>query len=310
MWAVVDVMTDAALIVTGAEELKAAAAISELPKTIKTLKDLYNAIKFAWLVISGSLAVSTRPVDAALSLVDAFKKVSVRIPNGQYKDVHNDNFLDVYLNAHGIASLVGAQTVSVMVMSGDGYLSMWTTNADHSWIVIREQRIVRSQYGSLWQRDPDAGTVVWHDMKRKFPWGGGNDRLIEGQIYIISIYGTDKVFVAEAEIARGWLRVSKFRPEDQVQYWKCTKDSSGRWGFLNIVTHKFLGRDVYQNLACKESEQKGWESLVITALSSGGFRLSAHIDDRVCPTLLASDSEGEYMRVVAESNTAIGLDKV
>jgi hypothetical protein len=169
MWAVVDVMTDAALIVAGAQELKAAAAITELPKTVKNLKDLYEAVKIAWMIVSGPVAITSRPVDAARSLLDAMKNVSVKIPNKQYKDVHNDNFLDVYFNADGIASLVGAQTVSVMVMNGDGYLSMWNTNADHSWIATREQKIVRSEYGSIWKRDPNAGTVIWLDMKRKFP---------------------------------------------------------------------------------------------------------------------------------------------
>ena len=169
---------------------------------------------------------------------------------------------------------------------------------------------MRSKYETIWQQDPDAGTVVWLDLKRTFPWGSGNDQLSEGHIYIISIYGTEKVFTAEAETARGWLRVNQFQSDNQAQFWKCTKDSSGRFGFLNICTQRFLGRDLYQNLACKESKQNEWECLVFTTLASGGYRLYAHIDGRVCPTLLATDSEGEYMRVVAESDTAIGLDEV
>jgi hypothetical protein len=39
----------------------------------------------------------------------------------------------------------------------------------------------------------------------------------------------------------------------------------------------------------------------------GGYRLYAHLDDGTYPTVLASDSEGEYMKVVADSDTVIGL---
>ena len=69
-------------------------------------------------------------------------------------------------------------------------------------------------------------------------------------------------------------------------------------------------RDVYQNLACYAEEQREWECLALSVLDTGGYRLSAHIDDRICPTLLASDSQGEYMRVVAVSFTVVGLDIV
>src|SRR5437762_347732 len=112
---------------------------------------------------------------------------------------------------------------------------MWTTEADDSWIATRGQRIVRSKYGSVWQRDPDAGTIVWLDMKRKFILGGWKGSTCRGA----DIRG-QKVFTSDTQTARGWLCVSKFRLENQAQYWKCTKDSNGRFGFLNIVTHKFL----------------------------------------------------------------------
>ena len=135
MWAIVDVAIDGYLLVNGLEELKAAAAITEL-QTIQSLKDLWEIMKISWNIIGGPVAVTSRPVDAAQSFLDAVKKVSVTISSGEYKDVHDDNFLDLYLNADGLASFAGAETVTMLVTNGDGYSAMWTTHIDYSWIAL------------------------------------------------------------------------------------------------------------------------------------------------------------------------------
>lgn len=84
----------------------------------------------------------------------------MKIPDQDYKDVHSDNFLN-YLNADGVASVAGAETVSVMVLSGDGkQLAMWNSGSDASWIATDHKRVVRSKYGTIWQQDPAAGTVI------------------------------------------------------------------------------------------------------------------------------------------------------
>jgi hypothetical protein len=110
--------------------------------------------------------------------LDAFKKTAKQISNQDYKDVHDDNLLN-YLNADGIAAILGAETVSVMVMSGDTkQLAIWNTGSDQSWIATSSKKIVRSKYGTIWQQDPDSWTAIWPDIFQEFPWGDGNDELI------------------------------------------------------------------------------------------------------------------------------------
>lgn len=135
-----------------------------------------------------------------------------------------------------------------------------------------------------------------------YPQGTGDDRLVVGKIYIISIYGTVKVFTVDGD----WLRVNTYTGAN-TQQWKCVKDDRNRYSFINVATGKYLGRDVHQNLRCSQSSQDTWECITLRARPEGGYCLSADIDGRICPTLLASDSRGEYMRVVAESDTMIGL---
>ncbi|KAI0248926.1 hypothetical protein BJV78DRAFT_737788 [Lactifluus subvellereus] len=139
-----------------------------------------------------------------------------------------------------------------------------------------------------------------------YPPGIGNDRLVVGNTYVISIYGTDNVFTADGND----LRVRTYASDDSTrsyQLWTCVKDDNNRFSFTNVGTGKYLGRDVYQNLACYATSQDTWECLTLRALPEGGYRLSADINSRICPTLLASDSGGNYMRVVADSSTIVGL---
>lgn len=135
-----------------------------------------------------------------------------------------------------------------------------------------------------------------------YPPGTGNDRLAIGNIYVISIYGTSKVFAADGND----LRVKEYTA-DNNQLWKCIDDARNRFAFTNVGTGKYLGRDIHQHLACYATLQGDWECITLTALPEGGYRLSADINGRIFPTLLTSDSGGDYMRVVAESNTIVGL---
>ncbi|TRM67979.1 hypothetical protein BD626DRAFT_109000 [Schizophyllum amplum] len=161
-WAIVDFITDIGLLFVGVEELKAVTTAVELPEALVTIRDLYEFLKIAAQILSGTLSVGSRGPEAALALVEAFSKTSIPIDYGDYKNVKDEGVLSMYLSASGIAGMLGASTVSVMVLSGDGkQLAMWNTGADDSWITTDEQEIVRSKYGSIWQRDPGAGTVGW-----------------------------------------------------------------------------------------------------------------------------------------------------
>lgn len=161
-WVIADVATDAALILVGLTELKATLTLAELPATIASFRDLYQFIKITGTLLSGSFSVGSRPAEAALAVIEAVKKHSIPISAGDAKDVKDANFLAMYLNASGIGGILGASTVSVMVMSADGkQVAMWNTGPDDSWIATREKNIVRSKYGSVWQHDPGAGSVNW-----------------------------------------------------------------------------------------------------------------------------------------------------
>jgi len=161
-WAIVDVITDIGLFFVGVEEIKAVVGAAELPETLSTIRDLFNFLNIARKLVMGMIAAGTRPAEAGIALLNTFQKISIKISHGDFKNVKSDGVLSIYLSADGIASLAGAKTVSVVVMSEDGkQLAMWNTGADDSWIATRDQRIVRSKYGTIWQDDPNAGTVDW-----------------------------------------------------------------------------------------------------------------------------------------------------
>jgi hypothetical protein len=307
-WAIVDFMVDVSLLLVAVGELKAAVTTMELPEALVTLRDLYEFLKVAASISLSTASASTRPADAALALLNAFKATGKTIADQGYMEVHDDNALN-YLNADGIAAVLGAQTVSVMAMSGDGkQLAMWNSGADQSWIATSSHKIIRSKYGTIWEQDPDTWTAIWPDIYQEFPWGSGNDELEVGRAYIINIQGTEKVFATGDRL--DWLRVKPYNARDQGQYWICTNSTADTIGFLNAGTRWYLGRDVYQNLACYATSQGAWERLTMQSLDGGGYRLYAHLDDGTYPTTLKSDDDGEYMKVVASSDTVVGLQVI
>lgn len=132
----------------GFAELKAVFTAAKLPATIASLRELYEFIKITGALLSGSISVSPRPAKAV-------KKNSIPIVARDHKDIKDENLLPMHRNASSIAGILGASTVSVMVMSGDGkQVALYNTPPDDSWIAIREQNILRSKYGRSWQKDP------------------------------------------------------------------------------------------------------------------------------------------------------------
>lgn len=160
-WLLLDVFVDVALICLAAYEFKAAFEVADLPEELLTIADLIKFMKFALKLLSASITSGTRPADVVLSMLDAFKTVSSPIEAGDAPDVSDESFLN-YLNADGIGSLFGANTMNVLVMSDDGHQFAWFgSGEDDSWIATNHEQIVRSRYGSLWQEDPGAGCVDW-----------------------------------------------------------------------------------------------------------------------------------------------------
>ena len=160
-WALVDVFVDVALLLVAAGELKLIAESAELPEALVTIAGLFKFMQIAVKLLWASIGAATRPADAVLSIIDAFKGVSTQINVGDAPNVAENSFLN-YLNADGIASLLGAKTLNVMVMTDDGHQFAWfDSGPDDSWIATSHEKIVRSKYGSLWQEDPGAGSIDW-----------------------------------------------------------------------------------------------------------------------------------------------------
>lgn len=157
-WTIADVLGNAALMLTGVGELKGIVSAGELPAAITTIGDLYKALRVgAALVRAGG-----RGYEAGKAVVDAFKENAADIPNGQVKNVREQGTLSTFLNPSGIAGLLGAGTVSLTVMSGDGLqVAQFNSGPDDSWIATGNQTIVRSVYGTLWDQDPTAGSQSW-----------------------------------------------------------------------------------------------------------------------------------------------------
>lgn len=166
-WAILDFVADAALLVAGVEGIVEAAVADAagLPGAIKSFSDLFDYLKVAVQIISSADRAESGASSAAQALVNAYQNTSIPIANNDYKDVQKEGVLSIYLSPSGIAGLLGAKTVSVMVLSGDGkQLAMWDTGDDDSWIATDQQTIVRSVYGSIFKQDPGSGSEDWSDM--------------------------------------------------------------------------------------------------------------------------------------------------
>lgn len=159
-WQIADFLTDIGLFAVGIGELKAALTVADLPATINTVSDMIKVMKVVAGLLSGTAAVGSRSAEAAKEVVDAFKKSSIEIPPQDYKDVLDTGVLG-YLSPSGIAGLLDADTITLVVMTNDGKeVADFSTNIDYSWIVTPDG-IVRSKYGTINVEDPGAGQSTW-----------------------------------------------------------------------------------------------------------------------------------------------------
>lgn len=160
-WVIADVV-DAPLFLIGVGEIRSAVPGAELPETIRTFSDLGKFLKVAAKLASGTLAMGQRATEAANAIVNAFKSASIKIPDDQYKNAFDQGFLNTVFNATGIAGMLGANTVTLTILSNDNkQVVQFNTAQDYSWITTSRQSIVRSRYGTLWQQDPQAGEEPW-----------------------------------------------------------------------------------------------------------------------------------------------------
>jgi len=160
-WALADFITNIVLLVVSFGRIQSVFA-SAAGLSLKTPRDLFVVLELAAKFFAGAASADIRAAEAAQSFVDSFKNTSILIKSADHKNVYEQGFLEQYLTPNGIAGMLGADTVTLMVMSGDGkQVAMWNSGPDDSWIATNDQKIVRSVYGTLWDLDPDAGSEDW-----------------------------------------------------------------------------------------------------------------------------------------------------
>ncbi|KAF8535037.1 hypothetical protein BDD12DRAFT_894324 [Trichophaea hybrida] len=138
-----------------------------------------------------------------------------------------------------------------------------------------------------------------------YPRGNGNSCVEVGQRFIISIYGTEKVFTAVGDCAHVRTCV-----RDLTQIWTCVRDNNNQFGFINQRTARFLGRDYNNNLLCSAAMLTEMEYLTLIKLSSGGYKLCISVDASLLQVQLKPDSDTMQLVTVGASSLTIGLNQL
>ncbi|KAG0632959.1 hypothetical protein HOY80DRAFT_676347 [Tuber brumale] len=102
-----------------------------------------------------------------------------------------------------------------------------------------------------------------------FPPGRGNDKLDVGEIYLISLFGTNEMLTAVGE----GLCLREYQEGHWDQMWVCEMNSDYQIGMRNRHTGRYLGRKGFDQVMCFASNHCAWEWLTFTGLSMGGYSL-------------------------------------
>lgn len=168
-WAITDFAFDVAMLALGVTELKAIAATAELPATINTVAEF---IQFLEIVVQLGLATAgtaLRPVEAVQTVMEQFYKVSKAVPNGEAKDIYDKGFFDIYLSPSGLAGMMGAKTLTLIIISDDGKrLAHFDTEPDDTWTVTANNEIDASPSNLDWPTvDPANRSHGFAELKPK-----------------------------------------------------------------------------------------------------------------------------------------------
>jgi len=109
-----------------------------------------------------------------------------------------------------------------------------------------------------------------------FPPGRGNDNIDPGDIYLISVFGTNQMITVAGED----LCLREYQEGHHDQMWICETNSDQRIGMRNKRTKYFLGRKEYNKLKCVHSHLDLWESLIFTRLRLGGYSIKVNLDGK------------------------------
>ena len=166
-WALLNFFLDITLMVIGANDIRSIALTVadyqnyKVPTKLETLRDLFEYTAVAGVMLTTGANIPN-VFSAAQGFIDSVRKTAILVSKGAFKNINQQNILQIYLNPSGYAGLLGAKTVSVYVMSTDGkQVALYNTAPDHSWIATAQQTIVRAKYGSIWQQEPSSGSYAW-----------------------------------------------------------------------------------------------------------------------------------------------------
>lgn len=145
-WALVDFLFDISSILDDVAELR---ALIDLPEVIETIEDLWEVVRKCAAIISDIDSNSA----AAINIIrEVFDKASV-IKFNSTENVLSRGFSDTYLTPSGWGGIVGADTLTIHVVSRDGrYISQYSSGPDDTWI-FDPDGIWRAEYGTLTSRE-------------------------------------------------------------------------------------------------------------------------------------------------------------
>ncbi|PWW77332.1 hypothetical protein C7212DRAFT_342264 [Tuber magnatum] len=139
-----------------------------------------------------------------------------------------------------------------------------------------------------------------------FPPGRGNDNLVVGEIYMISLFGTNEMLTAEGVE----LRLRGYQEGNREQMWVCEKNSDNRYGMRNRQTGRLLGQRDNNRFACAVYDHLEWEWLAFTRDSLGGYSItvSPASGDKLGPLQRINPNDEHLM--VGEVGTQFGLHQL
>jgi hypothetical protein len=251
-WVIGDLLTDIALFAVGIGEIRAGLSVAELPATINTMRDLITVMKTIAALLSGTVAAGSRSAEAIKEVVDAFKKNSLKIAPGDYKDVRDTGLLD-YLSPSGIAGLLDADTIILLVMTDEGKkITDFPTNIDYSWIV-NSFDIVRSKYGTIHEEDPDAGRHLWSNDRLL----GRADQYLEKDDQLVS---TDKMFKL---VYQSDGNLVLYRTSDNAPLWATNTAGKNAWRVYMQPDGNFVVYEAYRKPVWASNTDGNTDSFIV-----------------------------------------------
>ncbi|XTI88990.1 hypothetical protein V2W45_1399399 [Cenococcum geophilum] len=123
-----------------------------------------------------------------------------------------------------------------------------------------------------------------------------------GSVYKIMISGTTKVITRDGTE----IRLRDWNNDSGTQYWHC-KGRGDYIGFMNQLTKKYLGFNVYEVLVCSAGGHDKWEDFQVEHIGAGKFKLNMRKDDYLRPVSKITDDE---LKMMPLSETRFAFEKI